>query len=177
VQLRRLVPSDAPAYRALMLEAYTLAPEAYTSSVAEREGQPLSWWAARMADTPQAHERVVGAFVDGQLVGAAGLAFEQRERTRHKSTLFGMYVRPPARRAGVARELVREVLRQALQAPPVVLVQLTVTASNQAAVRLYAGCGFVVFGTEPLAVKLGELYVTKTHMWCPLSPPPVEESA
>jgi GNAT superfamily N-acetyltransferase len=171
MQIRRLVPSDAMAYRALMLEAYTLAPESYTSTVAERVEQPLGWWAARMADTPQAHELVIGAFVDGQLAGAAGLAFEQRERTRHKSTLFGMYVRPPARRAGLARAIVHEVLQQARQVPPTVLVQLTVTASNEDAVRLYADCGFVPFGTEPLAVRLGDRYIAKTHMWRPLAEP------
>ena len=166
--LRRLVPRDAPAYRALMLEAYTLAPDAYTSSIAEREGLPIDWWAARMADTPQAHERVIGAFVDGQLVGAAGLAFEQRERTRHKSTLFGMYVRPAARRTGVARAIVHEVLDQARATPPVALVQLTVTTANEGAMRLYNDCGFVAFGAEPMAVRLGDRYIAKTHMWCPL---------
>ena len=166
VSLRRLIPADAAAYRALMLEAYASTPEAFTSSVAEREPLPLDWWSARIAATPDAHERVVGAFVDAQLAGVAGLAFEQRERTRHKAILFGLYVRPAARRAGVARALVQAVLGEARRSPLTRVVQLTVTASNEAAVRLYAGCGFVPFGTEPLAVRFGDGFITKTHMWC-----------
>ena len=42
--VRRLVLSDALLYRALMLEAYTLMPEAFTSSIAGREALPLSSW-------------------------------------------------------------------------------------------------------------------------------------
>ncbi|MBS0426345.1 MAG: GNAT family N-acetyltransferase, partial [Proteobacteria bacterium] len=45
--VRRLAPADAPAYRALMLDAYARHPEAFTSTVAEREPLPLAWWEAR----------------------------------------------------------------------------------------------------------------------------------
>lgn len=163
--IRRLVPSDAPAYRALMLEAYSLAPEAFTSSAAERENLPLEWWSKRVAAEPEAHERVIGAFLGGELAGVAGLSFEQRERTRHKATLFGMYVRPAARCTGIAKALVEEVLCQARRSQITEVVQLTVTESNLAAVRLYANCGFIPFGTEPFAVKLGDGFLNKVHMW------------
>jgi hypothetical protein len=39
---RRLTTSDAPLHRALMLEAYTLSPEAFTSSVTESEDPPAA---------------------------------------------------------------------------------------------------------------------------------------
>jgi len=163
--VRRLVPSDVASYRALMLEAYAQAPEAFTSSSAERERMPLEWWAARISDAADARELVCGAFLGDELVGAAGLGFEQRERTRHKATLFGMYVRPAARGGGIARAIVHAILRHARQSPLTELVQLTVSESNVAALRLYARCGFVPFGREPFAVKLGERYITKVHMW------------
>src|SRR5260221_7218057 len=107
--VRRLGPSDAAAYRTLMLEAYSLSPEAFTSSVAEREGLSIDWWASRVSAERDAHELVVGSFLDNELAGVAGLSFEQRERTKHKATLFGMYVRPAARGAGIARAIVEEV--------------------------------------------------------------------
>ena len=163
--IRRLLPPDAPAYRALMLEAYSLEPEAFTSSAAERAKQPIEWWTARVTDEPEAHELVIGSFLRNELTGVAGLSFEQRERTRHKATLFGMYVRPAARGRGIAKALVEEVLRRARQSPITEVVQLTVTESNLAAARLYASCGFVAFGTEPFAVKLGNGFLNKVHMW------------
>lgn len=148
-----------------MIEAYATTPEAFTSSVAERVDLPIDWWELRVSEQPASRELVVGAFLEQALVGVAGLAFEQRERTKHKATLFGMYVRPSARGAGVGKVLVEEVLRQASRSPDTEVVQLTVTESNAAGVRLYTSCGFVPFGTEPLAVKLGSSFLNKVHMW------------
>ena len=163
--IRRLVPADVAPYRTLMLEAYAQAPDAFTSSVAERAALPLAWWETRVADTPDAKERVWGAFDGAVLVGVAGLALEQRERTAHKASLFGMYVRPAARSQGLAQQLVAAVLAHAAQSPGIEVVQLTVTESNTAAVRLYTRCGFMPFGVEPYAVRLGNQFLTKLHLW------------
>ena len=48
--IRRLLPPDATAYRALMLEAYAAHPDAFTSSLDERASLPLSWGQKRLAD-------------------------------------------------------------------------------------------------------------------------------
>jgi ribosomal protein S18 acetylase RimI-like enzyme len=162
--IRRLVPADAQAYRALMLEAYAATPDAFTSTVAERQAMPPTWWEARLAEGA-ADQRVCGAFVGDALAGAAGIAFEQRERTRHKALLFGMVVRPDFRGRGIGKALVEAVLREAAQAPFTRVVQLTVSDTNSAARRLYEGCGFVPFGTEPMAVRLDGRDVAKVHMW------------
>src|SRR4051794_18044509 len=90
--VRRLVPDEAPEYRALMLEAYERHPDAFTSSAAERTALPLAWWESRLSAAAEAAELVFGAFQNGELGGVAGLSFESREKIRHKATLFGMYV-------------------------------------------------------------------------------------
>ena len=92
--IARITPSHADAYCALMLEAYALHPDAFTSTVTERCDLPLSWWAERVSEAANAKEVVFGAFVDGELAGVAGLSFEMREKARHKATLFGMVVQP-----------------------------------------------------------------------------------
>lgn len=166
--LRRLVPADAAAHRALMLAAYVEQPEAFTSTVAEREGLPLAWWAARVAEGEVPGGLVVGAFEGVRLIGAAGLAFETRERLRHKATLFGMVVTPGARGRGLGRALVGAVLEAARGRVGVRLVQLTVSAGNRAAESLYQRCGFVPFGTEPMATCVDGRFVTKLHLWRPL---------
>ena len=168
----RLTPGHATAYRALMLEAYALHPDAFTSTVAERVDLPLSWWAARMTDAPNANEAVSGAFVDGTLAGVAGIRFETREKAAHKATLFGMYVPRRFRKLGLGRGLVDAILNHAKTRSNALLVQLTVTAGNAPAQRLYESCGFVPFGNEPLAVRVGSTYVSRIHMWCSLRPPP-----
>lgn len=164
--LRQLNPSDAPVYRALMLEAYALHPDAFTSAPEERAALPLSWWEARLGDGPHAAEQVFGAFQDGQLAGVAGLSFEQREKVRHKASLFGMYVPAAYRGRGLGRRLVHAVLAGARARPGVRLVQLTVTEGNASAQALYESCGFTAFGVEPFAVAVDGGFVSKVHMWC-----------
>jgi GNAT superfamily N-acetyltransferase len=166
--VRRLAPPDAAAYRALMLDGYARAPDAFTATVTERATLPPAFWEARLArgDTPD--EIVFGALAGDQLVGALGLAFEQRPKLRHKARLFGMYVAPPARRQGLGRLLVEAALDAARRRDGIVQVQLTVTQGNPAPEALYAQCGFEAFGIEPLAVRGAGGFAAKIHMWCPL---------
>ena len=96
---------------------------------------------------------------------AAILRFESREKIRHKATLFGMYVVPGERGRGLGRELVVAVLETARTRPGVGVVQLTVSEGNDAALQLYRRAGFVAFGTEPLAVRVGMGFVAKVHLW------------
>ena len=176
MSIQRLQPQHAAVYRQLMLEAYALQPDAYTSSVAERAALPLSWWEARLSSSPQTPEIVVGALIDGQFAGVAGVRFESREKSRHKATLFGMYVRLPYRQTGLGKQLVDAAIACAKVRTGVEIVQLTVTDGNRAAQTLYERCGFEPFGVEPYAVALDALdkadkaYVAKVHMWHSLAP-------
>jgi len=162
VWIERLDTRHALAYRALMLEAYDLHPQAFTSTVRERAVMPLGWWESRLTGKLDA---MFGAFEEGGLVGIVGLAFEPREKARHKATLFGMYVSASARRRGLGYKLVQAVLAEAQDRQGLRLVQLTVTAGNGAAIDLYKRCGFIQFGLEPMAVRVGEAYFDKLHMW------------
>ena len=164
--IRRLIPGDAEAYRALMLEGYARHPDAFTSTVAEREALPLAWWEKRLDASPTAEQVVFGAFDGDALVGAAGVLFQAREKSRHKADLFGMYVAPAARGGGFGRQLVQAVLDEAAAREGVRIVQLTVTEGNAAAQTLYERCGFRPFGVEPFAVVLQGVYLSKVHMWC-----------
>lgn len=160
--IQHLNPQHASQYRALMLEACGLHPEAFTSSVAERAAMPLTWWESRLSDPL---DRVLGAFEGDNLVGIVGLAFEPREKARHKVTLFGMYVSAGSRHGGLGYQLVQTALAEARTHKGLKLIQLTVTAGNDAALALYQRCGFVQFGLEPLAVRVGLEYLDKIHMW------------
>lgn len=155
-----------------MLEGYELHPDAFGSSAAERAALPLTWWEERLVPDPVvpgsgSASLVLGAFEDEELAGVVGLAFETREKTRHKALLFGMYVPPKFRRLGLGRRLVLAALKEA-QDRGLRLVQLTVSETNQAARTLYEQCGFMEFGLEPLAMAFGGELIAKVHMWCDL---------
>lgn len=168
MNIQRLGPTWAPAYRQLMLEAYARHPEAFTSSPAERAGLPLGWWERRLQEGDGAGEQVWGATRGADLLGVVGLSRETREKARHKATLFGLYVPDRHRRLGLAKGLLGELLAQAATWPDLRVVQLTVTEGNQAALALYEQAGFSVFGRAPLAVAVGDTWFTKLHLWCDL---------
>lgn len=156
-----LDPSYAKAYRQLMLEAYSLHPEAFVSGIADREKLPLSWWEGQLDDELSA---LFGAFIDAQLVGIIGLAFEPWEDAQHKATLFGLYVPHAFRGQGVGEQLVQAVLSLAEQEPDIKAVELTVSASSTAALALYRRCGFEQSGLEDSAIRVGDDYYDRVHM-------------
>ena len=156
-----LDPSHAKAYRQLMLEAYALHPEAFVSTIAQREKLPLSWWEAKLDDDLCA---LFGAFVDAQLVGIVGLGFEPWEDARHKATLFGLYVTQACRGQGLGEDLVQAVLSLAGQEPEIKVIELTVSANSPAALALYRRCGFEQSGLEDCAIRVGEAYYDRVHM-------------
>ena len=165
MEVRRLDPHCAAEYRALMLLGYATEPEAFTATVAEREPLPVEWWETRISGEPDATQVVFGAFEDHLLVGVVGLGFEQRERTRHKAFLYGMFVHPEWTGRGIGRSLVETALAHAEAAPETRIVKLTVVASNLPAQRLYTSCGFSPFGTEPFANRIADRFYSLVHMW------------
>lgn len=158
-----LTAADAPAYRALMLEAYAQAADAFTSTAEERAGEPLAWWVARIG-TADGLQQCFGAFEAGQLVGSVALEFAHKPKTRHTALLIGMYVRPGARRLGAGRALLQAAVAAAAARPGLRLLSLTVTEGNEAALGLYRAAGFVAWGVQPLAIRTPSGYKGKVHM-------------
>jgi RimJ/RimL family protein N-acetyltransferase len=152
--VRRLVPADAPAYRELMLYGYREHADAFTSTFAEREVLPLSYWEERVA--ADADQIVFGAFDGGTLIGVGGVSFEVRPKIAHRSTLFGMCVLPAAWGQGVGEAIVRACIDAARTHPGTEQIDLDVTDTNHRAVRLYERCGFVAYGVKPRAIQLAD---------------------
>ena len=129
-----------------------------TSSAAEREKVPLSWWVERLSGTSAGNEFVFGAIVDGALAGAAGLRFELREKLRHKALLFGMYVRQPFREHGLGRRLIETVL-DAIAVLLIVTPIVLPTLAGLGIDRIHFGIVLIVnmeiaFLTPPIGLNL-----------------------
>ena len=166
-EIRRLVPADAAVYRDVRLEGLRLRPEAFGSTFAEESVKPLDWFAGRLDSAA-----VFGAFEGDTLLGVAGLFVRDSVKEAHKGVLWGMYVRPQARGAGLGRRLVEAVIAHARHC--VEIIELRVVEGNEEARRLYAGLGFVEYGVEKNAMKQNGRYWDEVLMAMPLVP---EEAA
>ena len=155
--IRQLTPGDAASYRSIRLEGLKESPEAFGSTFDAEFTKPLAWFFDRLSSSV-----VFGAIGDAKLLGIAGFVVRQEEKETHKGLLWGMYVRPDARGAGVARRLVEAVIAYARAR--VELIQLSVVEGNEQARRLYARLGFVEYGIEKNSLKYGGRYYDEILM-------------
>jgi len=167
MHIARLKPSDAPQYRGLMLQAYELAADAFTSTAEERAAEPESFWVHRIAD-PSGLSAAFGAFEGKALVGTVALEFSAKPKTKHKALVIGMYAVPTARGQGVGHALLDALVAHARAMEGLQLLTLTVTEGNAPAVKLYLSAGFQTFGVEPMAILTPSGFKNKVHMWLPL---------
>ena len=157
IQLRRLTPVDVAAYRDVRLAGLRDSPEAFGSTYGKENAQPVTWFCDRLSNSA-----VFGAFYSTALLGVAGLAIRQGEKERHKGLLWGMYVRPDARKAGIGRQLVKAVIEHARA--HVEVIQLSVVSDNVPARRLYASLGFIEYGIEKASLKQNAHYYDEILM-------------
>jgi RimJ/RimL family protein N-acetyltransferase len=161
ISLRRLLPEDAELYQEIRLAALLDNPDAFSSIYDAEKDRPLDAFAARLRDS-----HVVGAFNGPRLVGIAGFYIQPGPKHTHKGMLWGMYVRPRHRAAGIGRVLVEGIIDHARG--HVELLQLFVVSDNAAARRLYQKLGFVEYGIERHATKYQGQYHDDVLMALPL---------
>ncbi len=156
--IRPLEPGpDTEAFRAIRLEALKTSPESFGSDYATESQRPPEWFAERLSEGV-----MFGAFHGEELLGIAGFYVEPAIRRAHKGVLWGVFVRPKARSAGVARRLAETVLAHA--EGKVEQVNLCVERGNMHARRLYASLGFVEYGLEKNAIRIGDRYFDDVMM-------------
>ncbi|HYE92970.1 MAG TPA: GNAT family N-acetyltransferase [Terriglobales bacterium] len=168
--IRELGPADAPAFHALRLRALREHPEAFGRTPDEMD--PVDVWARRLADDAGSDRDVMlGAFEGATLVGMAGCHRETPVKQRHIAFIWGMYVAPEHRRAGLARALLQAAIARARAWPGLDQLWLDVVTANTGARALYAACGFTSMGIKRHALKVGDRYYDEEMMGLDVRPP------
>jgi RimJ/RimL family protein N-acetyltransferase len=165
-----LTRADLAAYRALMLEAYEQAPDAFTTTAAERQAEPESWWVKRIG-TAGGLATSFGAWDGSSLVGSVALEYSAKPKTRHSALVLGMYVQPQERGKSAGLALMKAAIAAASARPEILCLNLTVTEGNAPALRLYRSVGFVEWGTQPRAIRTDSGLKGKVHMSLALARP------
>jgi ribosomal protein S18 acetylase RimI-like enzyme len=157
------VSADAQRYWETRNQGLLEFPDAFTTTYEEGVATPPELLAERIKG--MGDDFVMGAFsADGQLLGYAGFQREIRAKLRHKGKVLGMYVVPEARGTGVGKQLLIELIERVRKLDGMEQLQLTVTHSNESARRLYLSTGFVSFGVERNAIKVGSTSYAKEYM-------------
>jgi ribosomal protein S18 acetylase RimI-like enzyme len=163
VEIRVLTERDAAAYRNLRHEALEREQEAFAESAEEHRATPTELAATRLRSEDNA-SLVLGAFLEGELVGMAGFFREKHHKARHKGRIWGVYVRGNCRGQGIGRALCSALLETIKTLPGLEQVILTVSSSQVAATTLYRSLGFETFGVERAALKIDDQYFDEEYM-------------
>ena len=165
LNIRAFTASDARDFRRLRLRALKEHPDAFGSSYEEESALTLEAVAARMRRTAESPDDfTLGAYREGELVGMVGFFREQREKMRHKATIWGMYVPSEEQGKGIGRALLTEAIERARLIPGLEQVGLAVVTPNRRARGLYASLDFEAYGVEPNALVVDGEHLDEEFM-------------
>ncbi len=161
MHIRQLADTDVEIYRVLRACCLRESPRAFTNSYEEFSQRTVE----SIAQQFRSHENfTLGAFEDDRLVGMVGFYRESALKLRHKGYIVSMYVLPEFRARGIARALLMEAINRAKRLPDLKQLLLGVVVTQATAKRLYESLGFVVYGREPDAVRIGDEYFAEEFM-------------
>ena len=163
VDIRALEESDGAAFWALRLEGHEVDPRAFKASAAEHRQTTPADFISALRPCPGG-DFTLGAFLEGELVGIAGLRRETLSQRAHQAGVWGVYVKETARGRSVGRRLLEALIARAHGCPGLEQLALTVSESQHAACALYLSLGFTSWGLEPRSLKVAGEYVAEHHL-------------
>ena len=163
MNIRRLTENDAEALWRLRLYALETDPISFGEAPEELQKMTVEEYASRLRSGSSGNF-VFGAFEGEALVAMTGFYREAAVKRHHKGWIWGVFVSPSSRGKGVARALLAKVIETGKVLPGIRCILLTVSTTQQAAIKLYQELGFRSFGTEPHALMVGEQFIDEHHM-------------
>ena len=160
-QLIDLINTDKAPYQAFLITGLRDHADAFRLSVSDEAGASFPTKSTADSFTIAAIDTATGRWLGVVSFARDG---DTREKLRHKGLLFRMYVSADSAGKGIGRALIQAVIDRARVLPNTEQINLTVVASNERAIRLYASFGFVPFSREERAIKYNGQYFDELTM-------------
>lgn len=108
----------------------------------------------------------LGAYINSDLAGVVSFIRDggNREKFLHKGTLIRVYVSQKYRGQGISKKLIIELIERVKLIASIEQIYLTVISANSTAKKIYENLGFVLYGTEPNAIKWKDKYFSEDLM-------------
>ncbi len=148
--LRTVRAGDATALRALRLEGLTNHLTVFGTTPDEID--VLNWTEQADKGSGTGDQAIFVVEQAGELVAMAGIIRNTRVKTKHAAFIWGVYVKPAFRGAGLAETMVNACAAWARD-KGVSIVRLTVVVGNEKAIACYQRCGFEITGTDVAAIR------------------------
>ena len=109
ITIRHATPADIDSFRELRLEALKNHPTAFGADYEESAVRPNEYWQERL-EFDKNQEALFFAEHESQLAGMTGIFRSSSKKRQHKSTIWGVYVKPEWRGHHISETLVRSCL-------------------------------------------------------------------
>ncbi|MEO1165292.1 MAG: GNAT family N-acetyltransferase [Chloroflexota bacterium] len=157
--------SDAEALYDLRLTALKTNPEAFGSDWQDMEAnQTVASYATTRIPPEDSDKCLIVAEQAGRLVGMMGFVRGTRLKTKHTGDIWGVFVRPDARRQGISNQMMTALMAHIRGLDSIKQVKLSVIADNTAAIALYQKFGFETWGTLPKGLYVDGVYYDMLYM-------------
>ncbi len=156
-EIRRIKSEEWEIWKEFRLAALQESPLSFGNTYEREKHFTEDYWKQGLETS-----EIYGVFSGSTLIGCAGLVGYDFAQMQHKKRLFGVYVVPASRGTGIADALMRAVLEQAKG--KVLQITLGVKSVNERAIGFYKKHGFEVYGIEPRACKMGDIFYDDTLM-------------
>ncbi|MGL1921699.1 MAG: GNAT family N-acetyltransferase [Hyphomicrobiales bacterium] len=161
VEIRKLDTSDLMEFKRLRLEALKTNPESFGSNYA-REAK---YDDAKFLTLMQADETryILGAF-DGEILVSTMGIFNEPQNEAEIASIWGVFTSPSHRGQKIAKQLIKNIIKNAAANPALSKINLGVTSKSEAAQKLYKSVGFMTYAVEENAIIHDDLSMCEILM-------------
>lgn len=162
MKIRIPTQDDWQPWKLLRLEALKNSPESFCSSHEEEEA-----WSDLDFQNSLIKSDIFGGFIDNSIVSCAGFYSLNSVKTKHRGVIWGMYTKAEYRGQGMASALIKTIISHAKLR--VIQIYLNCVTSNISAMAFYQKHGFKIYGTEPRALKIMDIFFDEHLMMLDLT--------